>query len=291
MGVKCSKKYDFYQPPNVFDCDLYLYRMQKSSTLRHLLFTSFILIVLSMSFGAAYGQHSIGLDKKGKIKRLHFYAGDHIKIKLIDKEKVSGHIDAIYDSSFIIEGRKIKLTEVGMVYSTRPAMRFIGGALMVSGAFYFAIDAVNNVLNYEARGYVFSNSVWTPSAIAVGTGAILYHFSTRRTKVSGKNNFRIFNTTPIPIARDSSTVNKTQKCDHGLTAKLKILNLDGCKWVIELPDGKRLEPLNILEYIDQEAIGDTTEMNVKVEYYVTKSASICMVGETVAITCLEVLGE
>lgn len=236
-----------------------------------------------------FSQRSIGLDKKGKVKRLHFYEGTRIKIKLVDNERISGKIYAIYDSSFVIDGRKIPMSEVATVYSVRPTMRFIGGALMVSGAFYFTLDAVNNLLNYEARGYVFSNSVWAPAAIAVGSGLILYYFSTRRTKVYGKSNFRIFDTTPIPIQSDSALVDSTSTCDHGVEATLKILNLDGCNWVLELPDGKRLEPLNIESFFNESNIPRTTGVKVKVEYRVTKSASICMVGETVTVTCLEFL--
>ncbi len=232
-------------------------------------------------------QRSIGLDKKGKVKRLHFYEGSRIKIKLIDKERVSGRIFAIYDSSFVIDGRKILLSEVATVYSTRPVMRFIGGAMMVSGAFYFSIDAVNNILNYGARGYVFSNSVWAPAAITVGSGLVLYYFSTRRTKVHGKGNFRIFNTTPIPITSDSLLADSAAGCEHGVQATLKVLNLDGCNWVLELPDGKRLEPLNIESFFEENNIPRTTGVSVKVEYRLVKSASICMVGETVMVTCLE----
>jgi len=249
----------------------------------------FLLVLLILGIQPAFAQHSLGLDKKGKIKRLHFYAGSNIKIKMIDKERISGRIDAIYDSSFVIEGRKIELNQVDMVYSTRPAIRFIGGALMVSGAFYFTIDAVNNLLNYEARGYVFSNSVWTPSAIAVGSGAILYYFSTRRTKVHDKGNFRIFNTTPIPIISDSSVSVVNTHCEHGVHATLKKLKLDGCSWVIDLPNGKRLEPVNLIEFIDADVLSVSSESEIKIEYHLVKTASICMVGEPVVISCLEVL--
>jgi hypothetical protein len=161
----------------------------------------FIAFIISSPLHA---QHSLGLDKRGKVKRIHFYAGDHIKIKLLSKEKIDGRIDAIYDSSFIISGRKIDLLDVDRVFSTRKGIRFLGGALIVSGAFFFSLDAINNILNYNARGYVISNSVWAPSAIAVGSGLILYYFSMRRTKVSGKGNFRIFDTTPIPITNENS---------------------------------------------------------------------------------------
>ena len=164
--------------------------------------TILTLILLSIPTNSN-AQRSLGLDKNGKVKRLHFYEGQSIRIKLVDKEKVAGNIDAIYDSSFVIEGRKILLSEVEMVYSKRGPLRFIGGAFMVAGAFYFTIDAVNNLFNYSARGYVFSDSVWLPSAIAVGTGAILYYFSIRKTKVLGQNNFKIYNTNPIPISPDT----------------------------------------------------------------------------------------
>ena len=176
--------------------------MQVISTPIKPLSLTFILLLL-MSVQVAFSQHTLGLDKSGKVKRIHYYAGDHLKIKLLDKEKVSGRLDAIFDSSFVIDGRKILLSEVSTVYSTRKAMRFLGGALMVSGTFYFGIDAINNILNYNSRGYIVSNSVWLPSAIMVGTGGILYLLSVRRTKVTGKGNFRIFNTTPIPIITDT----------------------------------------------------------------------------------------
>jgi small nuclear ribonucleoprotein (snRNP)-like protein len=152
-----------------------------------------------------YAQRTLGLDKKGKVKRIHFYEGSTIKIKLTDNEKVSGTLNGIFDSSFVIDGRKILMSEVAVVYSTRKAMRFVGGALMVAGAFYISVDIINNLLNYSARGYIVSNSVWQPTLIAVGSGAILFYFSTRRSKVKDRGNFKIYNTTPIPITSEPKT--------------------------------------------------------------------------------------
>lgn len=160
-------------------------------------------VLLSISF-SSNAQRSLGLDKPGKVKRIHFYEGGNIRVKLISKEKVAGHLDAIYDSSFVIEGRKILLSEIETVYTVRKPLRFLGGAFMVAGAFYFTLDAVNNLFNYAARGYVFSNSVWLPSAIAVGGGAIMYYFSIRRTKVNSQN-FKVYNTNPIPIKEETNT--------------------------------------------------------------------------------------
>ncbi len=194
-------------PKSPFIKDTYLYPMNPNSTIRPS-FWGLLLVFLMIIPFAGTAQRSLGLDKAGKIKRIHFYEGQSIKVKLTDKEKVSGHLDAIYDSSFVIEGRKILLSEVEMVYTIRGPLRFLGGAFMVAGAFYFTLDAVNNLFNYGARGYVFSNSVWLPSAIAVGSGMVLYYFSIRRTKVHDQNNFRIYNTSPIPIVEDK---NKEEK--------------------------------------------------------------------------------
>ena len=182
--------------------DSYFYKMIDKLPILTL-FTWFLFTLVMLLPESAIGQRTLGLDKGGKIKRIHFYEGHHIKVKLEDNEKVSGTLTGIFDSSFVIDGRKILLSEVAMVYSTRKTMRFLGGAFMVAGAFYFSLDAINNLLNYSARGYVFSNSVWAPSAIAVGSGAILYYFSIRRTKVKDQENFKIYNTTPIPIKDDT----------------------------------------------------------------------------------------
>jgi hypothetical protein len=289
MNFKNAKKHDFCQSHQLSVCELYLYKMLKGQLQKLQIFTFFILIVLMLPLTPVLGQRSIGLDKNGKVKRIHFYEKSRIKVKLVDKEHVSGRIDAIYDSSFVVDGRKILLNEVSTVYSTRPVMRFMGGALMVSGAFYFGIDAVNNLLNYEARGYVFSNSVWAPAAIAVGTGAVLYYFSTRRTKVYEKGNFRIFNTTLIPVKHNSVPSDSVAYCPESVEAVVTKMNLDGCNWVLLLPNGDKLEPLNIFDYLTEGHKKDEKPFKVKLTYSNVESASICMIGQTVVINCWEVI--
>lgn len=262
--------------------------MVRSQPTPNLLFVVFMLLFLAMS-QLAISQPVLGLDKKGKQKRIHFYEGDRISVKLVSKEKVSGVIDAIYDSSFVVQGRKIELQEVAKVYSTRPAVKYIGGALVVAGVFYLSIDAINNTFN--SRGYVFSNTPITyTSMAAVGTGLVLMYFGTRRTDVHEKGNFRIFNPTPIAIKEDSIGIqDSTIYCPNGEQAVLTKLDLDGCDWVLLLQTGEKLQPMNIYDFLTEEQIEKGEAFKVRVEYYETKSASICMVGKTVAIKCWEVL--
>ncbi len=73
-------------------------------------------------------------------------------------------------------------------------------------------------------------------------------------------------------------------CPDGDKAVLRDLTgLDGCRWVFELEDGQRLEPINLHEF----DIELTDRQKVKISYTeATDMMSICMVGKMVNITCL-----
>lgn len=59
--------------------------------------------------------------------------------------------------------------------------------------------------------------------------------------------------------------------------------LDGCGWVLVLEDDTRLEPLNLVGQTVAPADGKKVWLRYKVA---NNSASICMVGEMVEITCI-----
>ena len=87
-----------------------------------------------------------------------------------------------------------------------------------------------------------------------------------------------------------------------------LTGLDGCGWVLELEDGKRLEPyLPIIGYCGTPPLDPETEaamkrnsvwydahpqdgMKVRIAYEVLPDqVSTCMVGPVVEVTCLEVI--
>ncbi|MCC6413326.1 MAG: hypothetical protein IT270_16810 [Saprospiraceae bacterium] len=74
-------------------------------------------------------------------------------------------------------------------------------------------------------------------------------------------------------------------CPNGQTATLKdMTGLDGCGFVIQLPDGTLLEPINLNEFVTAPVDGQS----VQVEYdTVFANISFCMTGNMVQITCLE----
>jgi hypothetical protein len=77
-----------------------------------------------------------------------------------------------------------------------------------------------------------------------------------------------------------------------------LTGLDGCGFVFELEDGTRLEPLRIFycgtppvpKEMPKDPLLDfvfEAGKKVKIGYELTESASICMVGPMVKITCIE----
>lgn len=74
------------------------------------------------------------------------------------------------------------------------------------------------------------------------------------------------------------------KCPDGKNALLRdYTGLDGCRWVFELEDGQRLEPVN-LHQLDFEL---RDSLKVKINYTEAPDMmSICMVGKMVNITCI-----
>lgn len=72
-------------------------------------------------------------------------------------------------------------------------------------------------------------------------------------------------------------------CENAEKAKFKdMTGFDGCGMMIELQDGKRLEPVNLGDYELQPEDGK----KIWVEYELFNGASICMSGDIVKITCI-----
>ena len=77
---------------------------------------------------------------------------------------------------------------------------------------------------------------------------------------------------------------KSTSCTGAIKGKLKNLTgLDGCGWVIEA-NGKTFEPINLGEF-------DSTLLNENQHIYFSYESfpvgSICMVGETNQLKCVE----
>jgi hypothetical protein len=74
------------------------------------------------------------------------------------------------------------------------------------------------------------------------------------------------------------------QCPEGVDALLRdYTGLSGCRWVLELEDGERLEPVNLHE-LDFEP---RDNLQVRVQFTEAEDMmSICMVGRMVNIVCI-----
>lgn len=65
--------------------------------------------------------------------------------------------------------------------------------------------------------------------------------------------------------------------------KATIINytVDGCTWMIELEDGKKLEPINLKDEFKK------NNLKVWIQYKHYENFSFCMAGEMVTITAIE----
>jgi len=68
-----------------------------------------------------------------------------------------------------------------------------------------------------------------------------------------------------------TTLPRVNACEGGeILTLVDLTGLDGCGWVFEQSDGKRLEPMNLTDKLPTP----------------TAKASICMVGSMIEIVCI-----
>ena len=78
-------------------------------------------------------------------------------------------------------------------------------------------------------------------------------------------NRKIIESKPDPVP------DTIQKCDQGVIAILKKIQLDGCNWVIELENGEKLEPQNINEFLSESDFDSSKEFKIKVDISLKES--------------------
>ncbi|ALD20612.1 hypothetical protein AM218_04455 [Hymenobacter sp. DG25A] len=71
-------------------------------------------------------------------------------------------------------------------------------------------------------------------------------------------------------------------CSTPVTVR-DLTGLDGCRMVLELSNGKRLEPLGPVWQAYTPHDGE----KLYIAYELESAVSICMVGETVRLTCIQ----
>ncbi len=77
-------------------------------------------------------------------------------------------------------------------------------------------------------------------------------------------------------------------CPNGINGTLVNLNLDGCSWVIELDNNKKIIPINL----DSFDIEKEDDVKVSITYTLLDNmAGICMAGKMVELSCIKELNK
>lgn len=111
---------------------------------------------------------------KGPGKRVLYAAGSQLKVQLLSGEKLSGRLQAVRDTDFIIGGRAVALDSLKAYYVPMRTCLIVGTALCVGGGGYMLLDGFNGLIN--GKQPAFHMEALAVGLPAIGAGAVLLPF-------------------------------------------------------------------------------------------------------------------
>lgn len=127
----------------------------------------------------------LSLEKRGKNKRLRFYAGDQIIFQLKNDPNIyKPIIEAVDENSITVFETKIPLSEIEYIYirPQRRLLRLLRSFLVIAGVGYILIDLVNHSFNPN-------KDVLIRGGASAGLGGSLSVFLFRRKMKLNKNRY------------------------------------------------------------------------------------------------------
>lgn len=161
----------------------------------------FLKYLLILFFPAlSYGQdldRFIALDNLKNAKRVKYFLDDKIRIELKNKTRLSGNIEKISDSSFVVKNAEIFIKEVAAIYKDRSNFVTHGFTILFAGwgAGFIAIDTFNNLTNGEKP--IIKKRALIAGAALISAAGIIKLLSVKKYKIKGDRVLRIVNTSPV----------------------------------------------------------------------------------------------
>lgn len=155
-----------------------------------------VLVVVLISTSSLFAQKILAFDKSGKVKRVRYYQGELIKLNLTTGERIFGTIERIQDSSFIVHGKTIKLTQVTRVYNTQKLAGFklFSKFFLFGGIAYLPLVTTNRAINNDDP--IVSKQAAIISGSMLATGIIFKTIANKSYKISAKRPLKIIDLTP-----------------------------------------------------------------------------------------------
>jgi len=168
--------------------------------MKHPLITT-LLIIFSFS---ALAQKVLVLDimRLGKLKRMEYYRGDKIALKVKGSKKIyEGKLAVIGDSGFVLVNRKhadtIKLSNVRMIVRSR-ANRITDAfsqAFVIFGMGYTTLDVINNLINHEST--IVKPRALLTSACFITAGVLLKLYELKRHRLGKRKKLKVIDLAPV----------------------------------------------------------------------------------------------
>lgn len=163
----------------------------------NMLYLRFIIFLLFFSLFSTnvHSQKIVAFDKRGKVKRVRYYEGQRIKLKLNKGRLVDGPITGIKTKSFLVGAEEIFLDSVSKVFNTQKlsGLKLVGGVFITAGAVYFPLDTFNRLINDDSP--VANEKSAMVSGAFLGGGALLLLISNKGYKISSKRPLKIIDLT------------------------------------------------------------------------------------------------
>jgi hypothetical protein len=164
--------------------------------LKSIAFCTLILLIPVLCLGQEF-EKFLSIGSAGKTKRMKYFVGDRISLQLNNLTKIHGEITNIKDSTFVVEGTEIPVSQVSVILLSKAT--FVSHALTAliggSGAGFIIIDSFNNLITSESP--VFKKRAILIGAGLMATAALINVLIHKKYKIKGSRTIKIVNTSPI----------------------------------------------------------------------------------------------
>jgi len=122
----------------------------------------FILLLFPLSI---FSQNMLLVEQPGTIQNSKYFAGQYISLKTTKGIKISGPINIIRDSTFIVDfTHELALSDIEIVYKRRTLVSLLSTGIIAGTALWVGLDLING----GSKGKTFSEN----QSLQIGIGLL-----------------------------------------------------------------------------------------------------------------------
>jgi len=109
-------------------------------------------VIFCVFIKSVEAQKILAFDKSGKVKRIRYYVGDPITLKLKNGRKFSGQIKNILENSFIVGQKEVFLDSVLAIHTYKQGsiLDLVSRFCYAGGIAYIPLTSFNRLINNDS---------------------------------------------------------------------------------------------------------------------------------------------